>query len=136
MPDETKRDDGERDAIDRPEADEDEPRASDDADEDQADEKAPASGDGDATARALTSKPDTARPRASRRAVLLGFGAGLCVGAAGGAGGMYGWMQRRRRMARDRGPALGRTYVEISPWNPRRGPSPAKVTIVEFSDFQ
>jgi len=27
-------------------------------------------------------------------------------------------------------------YVEIAAWNPRKGPNPAKVTIVEFSDYQ
>ena len=27
-------------------------------------------------------------------------------------------------------------YIEIAAWNPRKGPKPAKVTIVEFSDFQ
>jgi hypothetical protein len=136
MPAKTKQDDTKRDAIDPPEADEDEPAGSDDEDEAEAAEHAPASADGQADPTAHAIEGGDAKPKTSRRAVLLGFGVGLITGAAGGAGGMYGWMQRRRRSARDRRPALGRTYVEIAAWNPRRGPSPAKVTIVEFSDFQ
>jgi hypothetical protein len=33
-------------------------------------------------------------------------------------------------------PPKGPVKVELAAWNPRKGPKPAKVTVVEFSDFQ
>jgi protein-disulfide isomerase len=33
-------------------------------------------------------------------------------------------------------PPSGPRPVELAAWNPRKGPKAAKVTIVEFSDFQ
>lgn len=54
--------------------------------------------------------------------------------AAGGAGGFFAGQQYPAKRARrpDPGPA----YVKLDPWSPRKGPEHAKVTIVEFSDFQ
>jgi hypothetical protein len=112
MADETKKDEAARDATDERDEGLDEPETSD------------------------PPKPAPAPRQASRRNVILALGAGLVCGAGAGAGGMFLWGPRRRRPPRERGPALGRTYVELAAHNPRKGPSPAKVTIVEFSDFQ
>jgi hypothetical protein len=131
----------------------------DDEPEDEGAETAVADGDGDGAERAeddepaeqepVAAKPKAARrkasarrepppaePTASRRTVMLALFSGLAVGAAGGFGGGYYYATRRRRRERPpEGPAA-RAYVELAPWSPRKGPNPAKVTIVEFSDFQ
>ncbi len=54
--------------------------------------------------------------------------------AAGGTGGFFTGQQFPEKRARrpDPGPA----YIELAAWSPRKGPNHAKVTVVEFSDFQ
>jgi protein-disulfide isomerase len=54
--------------------------------------------------------------------------------AAGGAGGFFAGQQYRP--ARAKRPDPGPAYIELAAWSPRKGPPHAKVTIVEFSDFQ
>jgi protein-disulfide isomerase len=61
----------------------------------------------------------------------------LLVGLAGGAtGGFFLGRSNLWRPARPERPIPGPAYVPIAPWSPRLGPEHAKVTIVEFSDFQ
>lgn len=65
------------------------------------------------------------------RPVMIALVLGL---AAGGAGGYYAGQQAAT--AKAQGPEPGPAYVELAAWSPRKGPDHAKVTIVEFSDFQ
>lgn len=85
-------------------------------------------------AKAAASKAP-AEPVTGRRTVMLALASGFVVGAAAGFGGGYYWA-KRRRSPRERPPEIARAYVELAPWSARKGPNPAKVTIVEFSDFQ
>jgi len=59
---------------------------------------------------------------------------GLFAGAATGFFGGYRFASREQ--PRRERPSEQRVYVEIAPHNPRKGPAAAKVTIVEFGDFQ
>jgi hypothetical protein len=45
-------------------------------------------------------------------------------------------LARAEKVKRKKAQSSGRRKVEIAAWNPRKGPVNAKVTIVEFSDFQ
>ena len=79
---------------------------------------------------------DTEEANAGRRNVVLALLSGVALGAAGGFAGGYFFARRKKRPApKDTGP-LPRVFAEISSFNLRKGPNPAKVTIVEFSDFQ
>jgi len=81
--------------------------------------------------------PPGAAVDTTRRNLVLALLTGLVVGGGGGFTAGYflpRWL-RRRQAQRDMGP-LPRAYIEIAPFNVRKGPNPAKVTIVEFSDFQ
>ena len=69
-------------------------------------------------------------PWLSRR-VLIALAAGIAIG--GGGGFLAGQKYRTRRRPRAKG---GPAYVPLAEWNPRKGPAAAKVTIIEFSDFQ
>jgi hypothetical protein len=53
--------------------------------------------------------------------------------AGGGAGFFAGTQYQPDRAKR---PEAGPAYVELAAWSPRKGPEHAKVTIVEFSDYQ
>jgi protein-disulfide isomerase len=55
----------------------------------------------------------------------------------GGAGGFYGGQEYLRSQLRSKQrPKMAPAYVAIADWNPTLGPKHAKVTVVEFSDFQ
>jgi hypothetical protein len=143
MTDDTKKDDAPAEGSDEPGEDlfaeqdaEREPRAADAENESEVEQEAAGWGPADAEAKEPALERPAAVAKPGRRGVILALGAGLLVGAGAGAGGMYLWGPRRRRSGGPRGPELKRSYVEVAPWNPRRGPNPAKVTIVEFSDFQ
>jgi protein-disulfide isomerase len=75
-------------------------------------------------------------PNMARRQILAALGVGLLAGAGGGfaAGNAYG--KRGARGRRKPKPPPKSAYVEIQPWNPSRGPDPARVTMVIFTDFQ
>lgn len=61
--------------------------------------------------------------------------AALIIGVlAGGAGGFYAG--QNYRPSRARGPEPGPAHIALAAWSPRKGPEHAKVTILEFSDFQ
>ena len=142
MTDDTKKDDEPAEGSNEPGGDlskeqdgEREPDAADAEEESEVEQEAAGWGPADAEAKEPALERPAAAGKPNRRSVILALGAGLLVGAGAGAGGMYLWGPRRRRSG-PRGPELARTYVEVAPWNPRRGPNPAKVTIVEFSDFQ
>jgi len=69
----------------------------------------------------------------SRRTAILMTTAGVVGGAGLGALGMYLTMRRGGRAPRK--PMLP-AYVPLAEHSPSKGPAPAKVTVVEFSDFQ
>ena len=85
--------------------------------------------------RARRERQVTEQPKASRRNVIMALGIGLVLGAGGGVAVGHYVIPPRRRPRRKRKP-LRPAYVEVALYNPRKGPNPAKVTIVEFSDYQ
>ena len=58
------------------------------------------------------------------------------AGGAAGFAGAYYWGGKKGAAKRPQRPPPKPAYVEIAAHNPRKGPKAAKVTIVEFSDFQ
>jgi protein-disulfide isomerase len=82
-----------------------------------------------------SSRPSPAASGASRRSVLQALLAGLVVGGGAGFGAGYAVYGRRRGGRRKRKP-MKPAYIPVSAHNPRKGPDPAKVVIVEFSEFE
>jgi hypothetical protein len=92
---------------------------------------------------------DDDSPRRWTRWVTLALAAGVAGGLVGGFFVGLGALDRsipplrnlRRNARRTLLPAAPRrpqtpAYIPIAPWNPRKGPAHAKVTLVELSDFQ
>ncbi len=76
-------------------------------------------------------RSNASTPSWRSRPVLIALVLGL---AAGGGGGFYAG--QRIRPARAQRPEPGPAFVELAAWSPRKGPAHAKVTLIEFSDFQ
>ncbi|MEZ4445540.1 MAG: DsbA family protein [Polyangiaceae bacterium] len=96
------------------------------------DEEAPAGGDRKAKTAPGTEAARSEATSTGRRQLLLGLGVGLAAGAAGGffAGKRSALPEKKPR------PPLAPAKVAIEAWNPRKGATPALVTLVEFTDFQ
>jgi hypothetical protein len=75
-----------------------------------------------------------AAPAGSRRQLLIGLAIGLGAGAIGGY--FAGFLTGRGQSARPPRKPLPPAHVPLAAHNPRSGPDPAKVTVVEFFDFQ
>ena len=111
-------------------------------DESSADDGQESNGDAEDESSADSSPPSSDSGRISnaegtaptRRTVLIAFVTGAAGGLAGGFGLGYWWARRRRR-GRPRKPPRP-AYVPVPSHAARKGPWPAKVTIVEFSEFQ
>ena len=69
-----------------------------------------------------------------RRELLIGLGGGLLLGAGGG---YYAGLRMARRGS-PRGPRRPTppAMVPLAAHRPRKGPEPAKVVLVAFTDFQ
>jgi protein-disulfide isomerase len=76
--------------------------------------------------------PGSDRRTFSRRWLLGAAASGLVLGGGGGFAGGFFYAKPAPKRAQPAHPAL----VPLEAHSPRRGPSPAKVTIVEFSDIQ
>ena len=114
-----------------PTANEDEERQQDDADERES-KAVDRLADVDPS---LVPANEAAPSRGSRRSFLFGLGVGLALGGVGGYAGHYWYLRLRRRRRRPRRPKPP-AFVPLATHNPRQGPDPAKVTIVEFCEFQ
>ncbi|MBI4952742.1 MAG: hypothetical protein HY908_11965 [Myxococcales bacterium] len=105
-----------------------------------------ASGDrGPRAASAAAPRPQPEPAPEARRFTGAHLAAVLVVGVAAGAVGGYftgkgssGTAGKAEASGRPRQPAAaeGGAYVALGAWSPRLGPEHAKVTILEFSDFQ
>lgn len=81
---------------------------------------------------AAVGEPTDGGPRLTRRRnVVIALVGGVLAGAGGGFAGGYAYWQRGRRR-----PPMKSAQVPIDAHNPRVGPHPSKVTLVEFVDFQ
>jgi protein-disulfide isomerase len=75
-------------------------------------------------------------PRAPSRWAWLSKAVVVALLFGLGAGGTGGYFLGRWSAAPNQRPIPGPAFVALPEWSPRQGPPHAKVTIVEFSDFQ
>ncbi|MEM6790951.1 MAG: DsbA family protein [Myxococcota bacterium] len=86
----------------------------------------------DDSSAAASSRP-VALGAVSRRTAAVMTAVGVLLGGGVGAGGTYFAMRRKPRKPRK---PMAPAFVPLADHSPTKGPAPAKVTIVEFSDFQ